>query len=64
MGTPAEAGEPPEFEEFGVHKLLLSDNMSDYKDVFFLKVAPQEEAMAGKGVAAVGEGPHQPRLLL
>ena len=24
-------------EEFGVHKLLLSDNMSGYKDVFFLK---------------------------
>ena len=38
MGTPAEAGEPQEFEEFGVHKLLLSsDNISGYKDVHFLK---------------------------
>ena len=38
MGTPAEAGEPQEFEEFGVHQLLLSSaNISGYKDVYFLK---------------------------
>lgn len=35
--APGEAGELPEFEEFGVHKLFLSDNRSGYKDVFFLK---------------------------
>ena len=33
-----EAGEPPEYEEFGVHKLLLSSsNLSGYRDVQFLK---------------------------
>ena len=36
--TPVEAGEPPEYEDFGMHTLLLSSsNISGYRDVHFLK---------------------------
>ena len=36
--APCEADELPEYEEFGVHKLLFSsDNKSGYRDVYFLK---------------------------